>query len=296
MRGLWTALITPFLDGNGIDNPIDYPALERLLNMQINAGVDGVLLLGTTGERPTLLEAEEIELIKFSINILKWKTKIMVNAGTYSTLDTVNTINYLNEIEDIDAYLVVNPYYSKPTQTGLKKHFVASANQTSREVLLYNIMWRTGVNLETKTLVEIIKQAPNVVWIKEASGSLQQMKEVIAATSDDFVVLSGDDGLVYDLIKNGWDGSISVTSNCEPKVMKDFVDSCLAGEEKASQTNDILQELFTQLFIQTNPLPTKTYLAQRWIISENFRLPICSMDEPQRTDFLNFIGTYNLPE
>ena len=296
MRGLWTALITPFKEGNGIDNPVDYPALERLLNMQIDAGVDGVLLLGTTWERPTLLEAEEIELIKFSINILKGKTKIMVNAGTYSTLDSVNTVKYLDEMDHIDAYLVVNPYYNKPTQTGLKQHFVTVANQTSRPVFLYNIAGRTGVNIETPTLLEIIEETSNVVWVKEASGDMNQIKEVISKTPDDFLVLSWDDGLIYDLIRSGGDGTICVTSNCEPKVIKNFVDDCLSGDSKASETNKYLQALFSNMFAQTNPLPAKTYLAQKWIISENFRLPMCPMDETQRKKLLEFMNTYQLPE
>lgn len=292
---LWTALITPFTDGNGIDNPVDYEALKRLLHMQIDAWVDGVLLLGTTGERPTLLESEEIELIKFSINILKGKTQIMVNAGTYSTLDTLHTISYLDKIDGIDAYLIVNPYYNKPTQTGLKKHFIAAAKQTKREIVLYNIMGRTGVNIETKTLVEIIEAAPNVVGVKEASWNLEQMKEVISQTPDNFIVLSGDDALSYDLIQNGGDGVISVASNCEPAVMRRFIDACVSWDPRAYDMNVQLKEFFSKLFLQTNPLPAKTYLAHKWIISENFRLPICPMDDIQKKAFLSFITTYTFP-
>ena len=146
MKWLWTALITPFKEGDGINNEVDYDALETLLHMQIDGWVTGILLLGTTGERPTLTEQEEQNIINFSIWILRWKTKIMVNAGTYSTMDTVKTISYLDKISDIDSYLIVNPYYNKPTQTGLYKHFTAAAKSTSRDVILYNIEGRTGIN------------------------------------------------------------------------------------------------------------------------------------------------------
>ncbi len=291
MKGLWTALITPFKDGNGIDNPVDYDALKRLLEMQIDAGVDGVLLLGTTGERPTLTESEELELIHFCIPLLQWKVKIMVNAGTYSTLDSINTVKYLDQIEGIDAYLLVNPYYNKPTQTGLKKHFVSIANQTKRPVLLYNIMWRTGVNLETSTLVEILKSAPNVIGVKEASWNLEQMKAVIEQCPKDFIVLSWDDAMSYDLIAHGGHGVISVASNSKPKIMKTYIDLCLQHDPKAQELQQKLQVFFSKLFLQTNPLPTKTLLASLWVISENFRLPLCPMDAPQREEFLDFIKT-----
>ncbi len=292
MKWLWTALITPFKKGNWIDNEIDYDALERILEMQIDGWVDGVLLLWTTAERPTLKEEEEKEIIKFAINILKWKTKIMVNAGTYSTMDTVNTIKYLDKIEWIDCYLVVNPYYNKPTQTGLKKHFIASAKTTSRDIILYNIQWRTGINLETETLLEVIEECSNVIWVKEASGNMEQMIEVINKTPDNFLVFSWDDGLTYELIQNWWDWVVSVASNIYPKMMKWFVDSCFNNKEEAKDLNDIYSELFDKLFIQSNPLPAKTYLANSWIIKEEFRLPMCRMDEKEKTDFLDFIEKF----
>jgi len=292
MRWLWTALVTPFKEGNWIDNEIDYDALERLLEMQIEGWVDGVLLLWTTAERPTLMEEEEKELINFAINILKWKTKIMVNAGTYSTMDNLKTIKYLDEIEWIDAYLVVNPYYNKPTQTGLKKHFIASAKATSRDIILYNIQSRTWVNLETSTLLEIIEECPNVVWVKEASWNLDQMKEVVKKTPDDFLVFSWDDGLTFELIQNWWDWVISVASNIYPKMIKWFVDTCFDNKEEAYDLNNIYSELFSKLFIQANPLPAKTYLASNWIIEEEFRLPMCRMDEAEKKIFLDFIADF----
>jgi 4-hydroxy-tetrahydrodipicolinate synthase len=292
-RWLWTALITPFKEGDWIHNEIDYDALEKVLQMQIDGGVDWILLLGTTAERPTFTEEEEIELIKFAIKFIAWRTKIMVNAGTYSTMDSLKTISYLDELEWIDCYLVVNPYYNKPTQTWLKKHFITSAKATKRPIFLYNIQGRTWVNLETETLLEIIKEAQNIIWVKEASWNIEQIKEVIEKTPDDFLVLSWDDALTYDLAKLWWDWVISVASNCIPEKMKEFVDICLKWEEKASELNDEYSLFFDKLFIQTNPLPAKTFLATKGIIKEEFRLPICRMDSIERQKFLDIIE--NLP-
>lgn len=289
MKWLWTALITPFKEWNGIDNEVDYDALERILNMQIEGWVGGVLLLWTTAENPTLTKNEGIELVKFAIKILEWKTRIMVNVWTYSTQISLDNIKNFDKVDWIDFYLVVNPYYNKPTQSGLIQHFVACANSTNRNIILYNIQGRTAVNLETETLLKILEKTNNIVWIKEASGNMEQMKEVIDKTPDSFLVFSWDDGLTYDLINNWWDWVISVASNIYPKSIKWFVDSCFKNKEEAKCLNDTYSELFDKLFIQANPLPVKTYLAYNWIIKEAFRLPMCKMDQKERKIFLNFI-------
>ncbi len=286
---LWTALVTPFKQWNGIDNEVDYEALDRLLDMQIDWWVDGVLFLWTTAENPTLSQTEWKSIVEFGIKKLAWKAKIMVNIWNYSTKESIETAHLYDQIDGIDAYLVVNPYYSKPTQTWLLKHFTTIADSTSRDIVLYNILWRTWVNLETDTLVKIVNSCSNVVAVKEASGDLDQMKEVITATWDDFSVLSWDDGLTYDLIQNWWDGVISVASNCVPAKMRDLVKASLGKDKIAEELHIDLQELFSKLFMQTNPLPAKTYLASKWIIQETFRLPICEMDEKERGEFLNFV-------
>jgi len=292
MKWLWTALVTPFKEWNGIDNEIDYEALERLLDMQIEGWVDGVLLLWTTAENPTLTQKEGLELVKFSINVLKWKTKIMVNVWTYSTKASLENIREFDKIEWIDAYLVVNPYYNKPTQTGLFKHFTTIADSTNRNIILYNIKWRTGVNLETSTLLKIVEKCLNIIWVKEASWNMEQMKEVVNKAPDDFLVFSGDDWLTYELIKNWWNWVISVASNIYPKMMKWFVETCFENKQEASDLNNIYSELFSKLFIQTNPLPAKTYLSYKWIIKEEFRLPMCKMDAKEKKEFLDFMEDF----
>ncbi len=291
-RWVWTALVTPFKKGNGIDNEIDYKALEKLLDMQIAWGVTWVLLLWTTAESPTITGKEWKKIVKLAIKKLKWHTKIMVNLWTYSTLKSLKNVKKFDKIKAIDAYLVVNPYYNKPTQTWLYKHFTEIAKSTERPVVLYNIQGRTGVNLETDTLLKITTECPNVIWVKEASGNLKQMEEVIKKTKKDFLVLSGDDWLTYDLAKLWWDGVISVASNCIPKKMTKFVKECLGKTEKAKELNEHYSDFFSKLFIQTNPLPAKTFLAEKGIIKETFRLPICEMDKNEKDKFLGVMEKY----
>ena len=292
-RGLWTALVTPFKEWNWIDNEIDYEALDKLLQRQIEGWVTWVLLLWTTWETPTLSWNEQIEIVKFALKKLVWKVKIMVNVWTYSTFKSIENIKKFDKLEWIDAYLVVNPYYNKPTQTWLYKHFTTIAKSTSRKIFIYNILWRTWVNLETDTLIDIISKTPNVIWVKESSWDIIQMKEVIQKTNDDFIVLSWDDNMIYELLKNGWDWAISVTSNCMPWKMNEYVQICLNKSEEAEKLSKKYFKLFDKLFIQTNPIPTKTYLAYMWIIKETFRLPICEMDSKQKKEFLSFIKDNN---
>lgn len=286
---LWTALVTPFKSWNGLDNEIDYEALDRLLQMQIDWKVDWVLLLWTTAENPTLSKEEWINILKFAINKLTWKTKVMVNVWTYSTINSINNIKIYDEIDWIDWYLIVNPYYNKPTQTWLYLHFTTLAKSTKKPIILYNIKWRTWVNLNTDTLLKIVNESKNIIWVKEASWDLNQMKEVINKAPDYFTVLSWDDSLIYELIDNWWDWVISVASNLIPDKMKEFIDLCLEKNPKAKELNQKYSEFFDKIFIQTNPLPTKTYLANKWIISEEFRLPMCRMDEKEKKEFLDFI-------
>jgi 4-hydroxy-tetrahydrodipicolinate synthase len=165
------------------------------------------------------------------------------------------------------------------------------ANFTKKPIVLYNIKWRTGVNLETETLLKILKTSSNVIWVKEASWDLLQMENVLEKTAwSDFIVLSWDDSLTYDLINRWWNWVISVASNLIPKQMKEFVELCFIWDKKASELNNKYSEFFTKIFLQTNPLPTKTYLAYKWLIKETFRLPMCPMDNEKKQEFLEFIS------
>ena len=291
-RGLWTALVTPFREGNGIDNPIDFDALDTLLDMQIAGWVDGIHFLGTTGENPTLTDAEGETIVYHGIEKLVWRTKVMVNIGTYSTLASLENMKRYESIDGIDAYLLVNPYYNKPTQTGLFLHFTTLAKATTRPVLIYNIKGRCAVNLENATLLAMIDACPNIIWVKEASGDLMQIRELIEKRPPGFLVLSGDDSITSEVIRFWGDGVVSVASNAIPHKMTQYVSACLRRDPESDTIGTQLRPFFENLFLQSNPLPLKTYLAEKWVIRETFRLPMCPMDQGPREQFLEFIRTF----
>ena len=292
-RGLWTALITPFTAGDGISNPVDSAALGRLIDLQISGSVDGILFLGTTGENPTLTDDEGESIVRYGIEKIAWRVKVMVNVGTYSTRASLQNMARYERIDGIDAYLLVNPYYNKPTQEGLFRHFTTLARATTRPIFIYNIKGRSAVNLENTTLLRIIWACPNVIWVKEASGDLHQIGELIRSRPPGFIVLSGDDALTHEVIHMGWDGVISVASNAIPGIIAHYVHMTLDNPWSSLELRDGLIPLFTHLFVQSNPLPVKTYLADRGIITEAFRLPICPMDHEAREAFLTFTQSYS---
>jgi 4-hydroxy-tetrahydrodipicolinate synthase len=277
-RGVYTAIVTPFTQSG----EVDYPSFKKLVKMQIKAGVQGIVPIGTTGESPTLTEKEIKKIVKTCVKMCKGKCQVIVGTGTNST---EKTIHKSQEAESLgaDAILVVNPYYNKPTQEGLYRHFKAVANSVKIPLMLYNIKGRTAVNVETSTLMRIINDCPNVLAVKEASGDLNQMKEVIAKKPAQFCVLSGDDAITLDLIKAGGDGIVSVVSNLIPKQLVDMVSGALAGEmSKAEELNKNMSSIFSGAFIETNPIPIKAALAMKGLIQETYRLPLCEMGPENR--------------
>ena len=212
--GVYTALITPFTDLG----TVDYKSLERIVNQQIEAGIDGLVPCGTTGESPTLSHEEHDRVIAQTIKYADGRVPVIAGTGSNCTTEAIRLSQHAED-SGADAVLLVNPYYNKPTQKGLYLHFKAIANSVKIPCILYNIKGRTGVNIETETLVNLAEECPNIVAVKEASGSIEQMKAVIAATADGFSVLSGDDNLAIELIREGGDGVISVASNLFPHEM-----------------------------------------------------------------------------
>ncbi len=276
--GTFTALVTPFQK----DGSIDFGALGALVDRQIEAKIEGLIVIGTTGESPTLSHTEKNEIIRFVVERAKGKTLVVAGTGTN---DTASTLEYSREAAalGVDAILLVNPYYNKPTQEGLYRHFKAVADAVNVPQILYNIQGRTGVNLQTDTLVRLAAH-PNIVAVKEASGDLSQMMEVIQRAPADFTVLSGDDNLTFPLIALGGHGVISVLSNLVPKELKQMVDTALQGKfEEARAMHYALMPLMKACFIETNPIPVKTALAMKGLIGEIFRLPLCEMGEANRT-------------
>ena len=288
-KGTFTALITPFKD----DLSIDEEALRHLVNFQIENGITGLVPVGTTGESPTTTAEEDKRIFEIVVDEVKKRVPVICGTGSNSTVDAIKyTLNAKNA--DADAALIVCPYYNKPTQKGLLLHYQKIAEETQFPIIVYNIKGRAGVNMETDTLMELAKN-PYIIGVKEASGDLQQMQDVLNRAPDDFSVLSGDDGLTLDLIKMGGHGVISVTSNLMPKEMSAFVQYALDAQfELAEKENKNFKELFINIFIETNPIPVKTALALMKKCKEIFRMPMCTMEKENREKLITTLKKYNL--
>ena len=287
-RGVYTALITPFTD-LGV---VDYKALERIIEHQVEAGIDGLVPCGTTGESPTLSHDEHDRVIAQTIRFAAGRIPVIAGTGSNSTTEAIRLSQHAEDA-GANALLLVSPYYNKPTQKGLYLHFRAIAESVKIPCILYNIKGRTGVNLETETLIRLAEDCPNIVAVKEASGSLRQMEDVIKASDDDFMVLSGDDNLALDLIKLGGDGVISVASNLFPREMARMIHSALAGNwDEAEQLGSWFAPFFSLCFVETNPIPIKTAMAQCGWCRESFRLPLCSLEkEEHRKKLESIVGS-----
>jgi 4-hydroxy-tetrahydrodipicolinate synthase len=271
--GLYTAIVTPFKN----DGSVDYGKLRELIEFQIENGVSGIVPCGTTGESPTLSHDEHEKVIKETVRIVDGRAKVIAGAGSNSTQEAIS-LSKKAETFGADAILSVSPYYNKPTQEGLYRHFNAICESVSIPVILYNIKGRTGVNIETPTLLRLIKDCKNLAGVKEASGDLNQIRDVIRRTPERFFVLAGDDGIAVEVIRSGGDGLISVASNLMPKEMSEMIGSALAGDMKhAEAMNKRLSAFFRAEFIETNPIPIKAALAMQGKINEVYRLPLCEM-------------------
>jgi 4-hydroxy-tetrahydrodipicolinate synthase len=281
-RGTFTAIVTPFKK----DESVDYDALAKIIEFQIKNGVTGIVPCGTTGESPTLDYKEHDKVIEFTIKQVKGRVKVIAGTGSNCTREAIEMTKHA-ELAGADAVLQVNPYYNKPTQEGLYLHFKAVANATKLPIVLYNIKGRTGVNLETPTLLRLIKDCKNIIAMKEASGDMTQIKEVITKTPEYFSVLSGDDNLTQEVIASGGDGVISVASNIVPDKVSAMVNEGLAGNHsKAKEMSDTLMPLFKGCFIETNPIPIKFMVAQKGLCEEVYRLPMCEMSAEHKKETL----------
>ena len=287
--GLYTALITPFNE----DKSVDYVALEKLINEQIEAGVDGLVILGTTAESPVISDTEAEKIISLAVNISKRRIKIIVGAGSNNTESAVEKSKQAQKL-GADAILSVNPYYNKPPQEGLYRHFKQIADSIDIPMILYNIKGRTAVNLEIETLLRL-SQHKNIIGVKEASGDLSQIMDVINQVDDDFSILSGDDALTYPIMSLGGHGVISVTSNIFPREMKDIVWQCFTNNfEAAKQSHYKLYNFMNELLsISSNPIPVKTILAYMGKIKEELRLPLCQLDNSKKQKLIKIYNNIN---
>ncbi len=276
-RGVFTALITPFKE----DGSIDEDAIEKLVEFQIKNGISGLVPCGTTGESPTLSHEEHEKVVELVVDFVDGRVPVIAGTGSNATSEAISLTSHAAE-SGADASLQVAPYYNKPTQEGFYQHFKKIADEVNLPMIIYNIPGRCGANIETATLMRLA-QHKNIVAVKEASGSLPQMMDVISQKPSDFDVLSGDDNLTLPLIAAGGVGVISVASNLIPKEMSEFVNVALNGDYgEARKMHYKLLPLFKNLFIETNPIPVKYAVSLKGLCRESYRLPMCPMQDANK--------------
>lgn len=290
LSGVYTAIITPF-DKEG---KLDELGLRKNIQFQIKNGVDGIVALGTTGESPTLDEAEKELVIKIAREETKGKTVLIVGTGSYSTQHAIHNSKRALQL-GADYALVVTPYYNKPTQEGLYLHFKAISEATSLPMIIYNIQGRTGQNIQTETLKRLAK-LPNIIGIKESSGNIAQIQEVIYSIKNErpeFCVLSGDDYITLPLIAMGGDGVISVVSNLCPALVKQMTTAALAGDfAKARKIHYELTPIFVGAFIETNPMPIKAAMNHVGMSAGGCRLPLCDLQPDNHRKLVASLSNY----
>ena len=273
LAGCYTALITPFRNGL-----VDYEALTRLLQSQIDAGVAGVVPVGTTGESPTLNMEEHDKVIAFVINYCKGKCQVIAGTGGNSTAEAIHLTKHAAEM-GADATLQVTPYYNKPTQSGLLRHFTAVAD-LGLPVILYNVPGRSGAEIAIPTVAELAKH-PNIVCIKEAAGKVDRVSRIKSVCDID--VLSGDDSLTLPMMSLGAAGVISVATNVAPRPVVEMVRAAREGRwDDARALHYKLYPLFTDLFLETNPVPVKAAMEMLGMGPAVYRLPLCEMSPAPR--------------
>ena len=273
-RGTFTALVTPFRNG-----AIDIAAFEKLIEDQIAAGISGVVAVGTTGESPTLSHEERQELIRLTVATAKKRCQVLAGTGSNATQHAVADTKMAENL-GVDGALLVAPYYNKPSQEGLFRHFKTVADATALPIMLYNIPGRCGVDIVPDTVARLAEECRNIVSIKEASGSVERISELRARLPESFTVLSGDDSLTLPFLSVGAVGVVSVASNLFPAEVCALVRAYECGDAKlASNLHHKMFPLFKDLFIEPNPVPVKTALGWRGGISGEVRLPLCEMSE-----------------
>ena len=269
-KGLGIALITPFCE----DGSVDYKSLVRLMEYQLDNGADFFCILATTGETPCLTKDEKQKIKDLVVSTVKGRVPILMGCGGNNTAAIVEELK-TGDFRGIDGVLSVCPYYNKPSQEGLYQHFKAIAAATSLPVVLYNVPGRTGVNLKAETTVRLARDCENIVAIKEASGSLEQVDEIIKNKPKDFAVISGDDALTFPMISCGAEGVISVIGNALPKEFSRMIRLEFKGEyEGARKIHHRFTELFSLLFVDGNPAGVKAMLHEMGFIENVLRLPL----------------------
>ncbi len=288
LKGAMVAIVTPFKN-----NVFDEETFRKLIKRQIDAGIDTIVPCGTTGEAATMDLSEYEKVVGVAVDECKGKVPVLAGAGTNNTKKVIEMAK-LAESLGADAILSVSPYYNKPTQEGLYQHYKAIAENIKIGLVLYNVPGRTSVNILPETAIRL-SEIDNIVGIKEASGSLNQVSKIIEGKKENFEVISGDDFLTLPMMSIGASGVISVTANVEPKLVAEQYDAIVAGDyNKAKELHHRLFKLHEAMFYETNPLPVKTSLYLMGLVEEEFRLPLCKMGDTNKEKLKNVLKEMNL--
>jgi 4-hydroxy-tetrahydrodipicolinate synthase len=288
-QGSFVAMVTPFRNGK-----VDEAKLRELVEFHVANGTDGLIPCGTTGESPGLTHDEHRRVVELVVEAARGRIRVVAGTGSNSTAEAIDLTKHAERAGAAGA-LVVNPYYNKPTQEGLYRHFRAVAESVAVPILVYNIQSRTAVNVETDTMARLARDVKNIVGVKEASGSLDQMSQVIQACGPDFSVLSGDDNITLPLLAIGGSGVVSVIANIVPRETADLVHAALDGDWKRAR--DLHYRLFPlarAAFLETNPIPIKEAMAMAGMLEPEFRLPMCRMGDANREKLRAILTTYAL--
>jgi 4-hydroxy-tetrahydrodipicolinate synthase len=278
--GTYTALVTPFRNGL-----VDETAFTRLLEEQIAAGIDGVVPVGTTGESATLSMEEHLRVIELAVQVVNKRVKVYAGTGSNSTSEAIYLTNEA-EKRGSDGFLIVTPYYNKPSQSGVFAHYSALAETTRLPIIAYSVPGRTGIEIGIDTMASLARKHANIIAIKEAGGSIERFNQLRQALPDSVAILSGDDSLTLPAMAVGATGVISVASNLVPKHVGDLVRAFLAGRAtEAEQLHRKLYPIFRDLFIEANPVPVKTAMARAGWMTEDVRLPLVPL-QPQNRERL----------
>jgi len=287
-KGSMVAIVTPFKSGK-----VDEKALGDLIEFQIKNGTDVIVPCGTTGESATLSHEEHHRVVEFTVKTVNKRVPVVAGAGSNSTSETIDLVNYAKKA-GADGVLLITPYYNKPTQEGLFLHFKKVTETVDIPVILYNVPGRTSVNMLPSTVARL-RAIKNIVGIKEATGDLKQISELIRLCGRDFDVISGDDFTTLPMLAIGGVGAISVTTNIVPGDAAAMFDNFFAGKmEEALKYHYKMEPLHSLMFIETNPIPVKTSLALMGRIAEEFRLPLCSMADANKEKLKKALKDYGL--
>ncbi|MDQ0214245.1 4-hydroxy-tetrahydrodipicolinate synthase [Oikeobacillus pervagus] len=282
-----TAMVTPF-DSKG---NIDLQKTTQLVNYLIDNGTDSIVVAGTTGETPTLTTEEKVALFHQVVKTVDGRVPVIAGTGSNNTKASIELTKKAEEI-GVDAIMLVAPYYNKPNQEGLYQHFKTIAEETKLPIMIYNIPGRTSINISPETIIRLSK-LPNIVAVKEASGNLDAMTEIIANTDEDFMLYSGDDGLALPVLAIGGQGVISVASHIIGKEMKQMVGEFVKGNyQEAAKLHQKLLPLMKGLFAAPNPVPVKTALQYKGLDTGSVRLPLVPLTEQERNTLMDILKNY----